>query len=144
MYCPLCPAAADGLAVGAAALSPQPAVSAAVGLAMVVHKGPVALGLTSCLSAAAWSKAAVQKGGACREGFAGSSGCGHPCFVADNVVCFQRFSSQAGSSIANFVKSSRMHGFERRRSGWGVVLSDLKKSKVNANNTDGKRAFERT
>jgi zinc transporter ZupT len=45
---------ADGLAVGAASLSSNLAVGFTVAAAMVLHKGPVAFGLTLYLQAAAW------------------------------------------------------------------------------------------
>jgi zinc transporter ZupT len=45
---------ADGLAVGAASLSTNLAVSFTVAAAMVMHKGPVAFGLTLYLQAASW------------------------------------------------------------------------------------------
>lgn len=52
----------DGLAVGAASLSNLPAVSVGVATAMVVHKGPVALGLSTFLRGAAWTPQQVQRG----------------------------------------------------------------------------------
>ena len=42
-------AAADGLAVGVASVSPSIKLAVAVGMAMVLHKGPVAFGLGSFL-----------------------------------------------------------------------------------------------
>eukprot|EP00877_Chromochloris_zofingiensis_P005743 jgi/Chrzof1/1516/Cz10g10210.t1 len=55
-------AAADGLAVGASSLSTQPLVVLSVAAAMVVHKGPVAVGLTSYLKTAQWTMGRIQKG----------------------------------------------------------------------------------
>ncbi len=46
--------AADGLAMGAAALSGDAALSLVVGVAMVLHKAPMALGLSTFLLAARW------------------------------------------------------------------------------------------
>lgn len=56
------PAASDGLAVGASALSSEPAVSLSVAAAMVVHKGPVAVGLTAYLRSAGWRPGSIHKG----------------------------------------------------------------------------------
>lgn len=42
-------AAADGLAVGVASVSPSVKLAVAVGMAMVLHKGPVAFGLGTFL-----------------------------------------------------------------------------------------------
>jgi zinc transporter ZupT len=42
-------AAADGLAVGVASVSPSIKLAIAVGAAMVLHKGPVSLGLGASL-----------------------------------------------------------------------------------------------
>lgn len=42
-------AAADGLAVGVASVSPSIKLAVAVGMAMVLHKGPVAFGLGTFL-----------------------------------------------------------------------------------------------
>jgi hypothetical protein len=53
--------AADGLAVGSAALARQPSVSLAVAAGMILHKLPVSVGLSSFLSAAAWPWPAVNK-----------------------------------------------------------------------------------
>ena len=53
----------DGLAVGAASASDLPEVSLGVATAMVVHKGPVAIGLATFLRGAAWSPAQVHRGG---------------------------------------------------------------------------------
>lgn len=48
-------AAADGLAVGAASMSPSTRLALLVGVAMVLHKGPVAFGLTTFLRGCKWS-----------------------------------------------------------------------------------------
>lgn len=56
------PAVSDGLAVGAASLSTVPEVSLGVAAAMVVHKGPVAIGLASFLRGAMWSPAQIHRG----------------------------------------------------------------------------------
>lgn len=57
-------AAADGLAVGAAALSSQLALTASVALAMVFHKLPVAAGLTAYLRPLpGWHGGRVLQGG---------------------------------------------------------------------------------
>jgi zinc transporter 9 len=58
----LLPAASDGLAVGAASLASEPAVSLGVAAAMVVHKGPVAVGLAAYLRSARWTPSRVHKG----------------------------------------------------------------------------------
>jgi zinc transporter ZupT len=55
-------ALSDGLAVGAASLAAAPGVTLSVALAMVMHKGPVAVGLGSFLRAARWQQAQVHKG----------------------------------------------------------------------------------
>ncbi|KAF6256235.1 Zinc/iron permease [Scenedesmus sp. NREL 46B-D3] len=55
-------AASDGLAVGAASLASEPAVSLSVAAAMVVHKGPVAVGLAAYLRSARWPPSRVHKG----------------------------------------------------------------------------------
>jgi solute carrier family 39 (zinc transporter), member 9 len=52
-------AAADGLAVGVAHVSPSMKLAVAVGMAMVLHKGPVALGLGSYLVSQKCSTAVV-------------------------------------------------------------------------------------
>lgn len=55
-------AAADGLAVGSAALSrARPEASLAVAAAMVLHKLPVAAGLSAFLSALGWPHARVKR-----------------------------------------------------------------------------------
>lgn len=54
-------AAADGLAVGSAALARQPSVSLAVSAGMVLHKLPVSVGLSSYLAAAGWPWKAINK-----------------------------------------------------------------------------------
>jgi zinc transporter 9 len=54
-------AAADGLAVGAAALAREPSVALTVAAAMVLHKAPVAVGLSSYLAASRWPWAATNK-----------------------------------------------------------------------------------
>lgn len=56
------PAVSDGLAVGAASLSTVPEVSLGVAAAMVVHKGPVAIGLASFLRGAMWGPAQIHRG----------------------------------------------------------------------------------
>jgi zinc transporter 9 len=56
------PAVSDGLAVGAASLSSVPEISLGVATAMVVHKGPVAIGLATFLRSALWSPAQVHRG----------------------------------------------------------------------------------
>ncbi|WIA16389.1 hypothetical protein OEZ85_013082 [Tetradesmus obliquus] len=55
-------AASDGLAVGAASLAAEPAVGLGVAAAMVVHKGPVAVGLAAYLRSARWSASRVHTG----------------------------------------------------------------------------------
>lgn len=66
-FAPLAAAAAaaaavsDGLAVGAASLSTAPEVSLSVATAMVVHKGPVAVGLAAFLRGQ-WAPEAVRRG----------------------------------------------------------------------------------
>jgi zinc transporter 9 len=57
-----CSAVSDGLAVGAASLSSVPEISLGVTAAMVVHKGPVAVGLSTFLQSASWSPAQINKG----------------------------------------------------------------------------------
>lgn len=57
-----CRAVSDGLAVGAASLSTVPEISLGVATAMVVHKGPVAIGLSTFLRSALWSPAQVHRG----------------------------------------------------------------------------------
>lgn len=52
-------AAADGLAVGVAHVSPSIKLAVAVGMAMVLHKGPVALGLGTYLVSQHCSAASV-------------------------------------------------------------------------------------
>jgi zinc transporter ZupT len=52
-------AAADGLAVGVANMSPSMRLAAAVGAAMVLHKGPVAFGFVSHLMTHGMSTAKV-------------------------------------------------------------------------------------
>ena len=46
--------AADGLAVGAAALAGNARLSLMIGVAMVLHKAPMAFGLSTFLMGAAW------------------------------------------------------------------------------------------
>lgn len=53
--------AADGLAMGAASLSGDAALSAVVGLAMVLHKAPMAFGLSTYLMSARWSWPRAQR-----------------------------------------------------------------------------------
>jgi zinc transporter 9 len=62
---PPCHAVSDGLAVGAASLSELPQISLGVATAMVVHKGPVAIGLATFLRSAQWTPAQVHRGGRC-------------------------------------------------------------------------------
>ena len=63
------PTAADGLAVGAACLSGSLALTASVGSAILIHKFPVAFGLSSYLRGAGWEGWRLQKGG--RESLGG-------------------------------------------------------------------------
>ena len=51
--------AADGLAVGVAHMSTSIRLAVAIGVAMVLHKGPVAFGLISFLMAQGCSTAAI-------------------------------------------------------------------------------------
>jgi len=54
--------AADGFAVGTATTSDNAMLSAMVGLAMVLHKAPVAFGLATYLMNAKWSWSRAQRG----------------------------------------------------------------------------------
>ena len=58
------PSAADGLAVGAACLSGSLTLTASVGSAILIHKFPVAFGLSSFLRGAGWEGWRLHKGGA--------------------------------------------------------------------------------
>lgn len=59
----LSPLAADGLAVGAACLSGSLALTASVGSAILIHKFPVAFGLSSFLRGSGWEGWRLQRGG---------------------------------------------------------------------------------
>lgn len=53
--------AADGLAMGSAFLSENPSLGLLVGLAMVIHKAPMAFGLSAYLQSCHWSWPKAQK-----------------------------------------------------------------------------------
>jgi zinc transporter 9 len=53
--------AADGLAMGSAFLSENPSLGLLVGLAMVIHKAPMAFGLSAYLQSCHWSWSKAQK-----------------------------------------------------------------------------------
>lgn len=53
--------AADGLAMGSAFLSENPSLGLLVGLAMVIHKAPMAFGLSAYLQSCHWSWSKAQR-----------------------------------------------------------------------------------
>lgn len=53
---------ADGIAVGTAALSPDGCVGLLVGIAMVLHKGPVAFGVTAYFSSISMPLQRIKRG----------------------------------------------------------------------------------
>lgn len=55
-------AAADGVAVGAACLSSSLALTSSVAVAILIHKFPVAFGLSAYLRGAGWFGSRLQKG----------------------------------------------------------------------------------
>eukprot|EP00879_Flechtneria_rotunda_P018086 GHRR01018959.1.p1 GENE.GHRR01018959.1~~GHRR01018959.1.p1 ORF type:complete len:320 (+),score=120.12 GHRR01018959.1:967-1926(+) len=55
-------AVSDGLAVGASSLAAEQSVSVAVAAAMIIHKGPVAIGLAAYLQSAGWTAKSLQRG----------------------------------------------------------------------------------
>ena len=57
-------AMADGLAMGAAAASGNEQINFTITLAVLLHKGPAAFGLTTYLMAAPWSRMEVMQGAA--------------------------------------------------------------------------------
>lgn len=64
--------AADGVAVGAASLVSNLALNVSVGLAILLHKLPVAFGLTALLRASGWSIKQAHRGRWIRDSEGGS------------------------------------------------------------------------